>query len=470
MSLQGQETDRPQSVQQSAAAPLGGGSAGGIMASNPRIQQLIDAGPKRSTVLLVILGMVIGMVAAYVVIPTEFTGASPRHMSRQAIEQWVRMVAVGHSADVRYDDSNALLVLQQIPNPQLVVEGLAANASIPAAERSALEALTEIDGFATLVGPLAPQDPGVFFSALQVVLALAAVALAIPILTIAGRTITPSRNRTGAPPAPEQTANSQVSPAKAAAPAPYQAQSEAQPSTSWREEETEKSATLHPQYGVPVLHTVSTYIKGQNYDDSFAIEMGPDQGGQFLGETGISVATRVGNELQSVEFWGFDMASQETITKVYAAPAALSDPSLLAAVANRVKDPTTDIIAAEPGARLIVDGSAVQIQAEVKSVACNYGGGAPNSGIETMQIELLAWYKQNQAASLPAAGYPAPASSPFNEYADLQMTPPSRTASPAPPPPAGGLGTAPRQSSEPKRPEDEEEDPFGGTGNFMPYS
>ena len=160
MSLQGQETDRPQSVQQSAAAPLGGGSAGGIMASNPRIQQLVDAGPKRSTVLLVILGMVIGMVAAYVVIPTEFTGASPRHMSRQAIEQWVRMVAVGHSADVRYDDSNALLVLQQIPNPQLVVEGLAANTSIPAAERTALEALTEIDGFATLVGPLAPQDPG----------------------------------------------------------------------------------------------------------------------------------------------------------------------------------------------------------------------------------------------------------------------------------------------------------------------
>ena len=219
-----------------------------------------------------------------------------------------------------------------------------------------------------------------------------------------------------------------------------------------------------------MLHTVSTYIKGQNYDDSFAIEMGPDQGGQFLGETGISVATRVGNELQSVEFWGFDMASQETITKVYAAPAALSDPSLLAAVANRVKDPTTDIVPAEPGAKLIVDGSAVQIQAEVKSVACNYGGGTPNSGIETLQIELLAWHKQNQAASLPAAGYPAPASSPFNEYADLQMTPPSRTASPAPPPPAGGLGTAPRQSSEPKRPEDEEEDPFGGTGNFMPYA
>ena len=193
--------------------------------------------------------------------------------------------------------------------------------------------------------------------------------------------------------------------------------------------------------------------------------MGSDQGNQFLGECGISVATRVGNELQSVEFWGFDMASQETMTKVFAAPAALSDPALLSAVANRVKDPTTDIIAAEPGARLIVDSSAIQIQAEVRSVLCNYGGGTPNSGIETLQIELLAWYKQGQGASVPAAGYPAPAQSPFNEYADLPITPPSQAASPPPPPPAGGAGSPPA-----KRPEDEEEDPFGGTGNFMPYS
>ena len=87
------------------------------------------SGPERMTVFLVILGMVLGLATAYVIIPTEFTGASPRHMSQQAIEQWVRMVAVGHSEGIHYDDSNALLVLQQIPNPQAVVEGLAARYS-----------------------------------------------------------------------------------------------------------------------------------------------------------------------------------------------------------------------------------------------------------------------------------------------------------------------------------------------------
>lgn len=473
MSLHGRKSDRAQS----AAPSLGENSGGGLISSNPRIQKLIEAGPRRGTVLLVLIGMMIGMISAYVVIPTEFTGASPRHMSQQAIQQWVRMVAVGHSQDVHYDDGNALLVLKQIPHPQSVVEGLARNTAIPAAERAALEALTEINGYADLVGPRAPQDPGIVASTLQIALTLAAVALVIPVLTIAGRTLVPNLERSDEAARNESSAAapsaSQVSSAAEPESRSYQAHSEAPPTLTWVEDETEKGSTLHPQFGLPVLHTVSSYVKGQNYDDSFAIEMGPEQGNQFLGECGVSVATRVGHELQSVEFWGFDMASQETATKVFAAPAALSDPALLSAVANRVKDPTTDIIAAEPGARLIVDCSAIQIQAEVKSVICNYGGGTPNSGIETLQIELLAWHKQNQGASAPAAGYPAPTHSPFNEYADLQIAPPSPIASPTPPPPAGGASAPPRssRSAQPaKRPEDEEEDPFGGTGNFMPYS
>lgn len=459
MSLQGRKSNRAQ-----AASP----SFGRLGAANPRIQKLIESGPKRGTIMLVVIGMVIGMVAAYIVIPTEFTGASPRHMSQQAIRQWVRMVAVGHSQDVHYDDGNALLFLQQIPNPQNVVEGLAANTNVPAAERGALTALTEINGYANLVGTLAPYDPGIFLSSLQVIAAIVAVAVAVPMLTIAGRSVYPGREDRDepaeAPASAMSPARSQVSPA-AVAPQSYQAYSEPPPSPPWGEDETEKSGTVHPQFGAPVMQAVSSYVKGQNYDDSFAIELGPDQDNQFLGECGISIATRVGNELQSVEFWGFDMASQETLTKVFAAPAALSDPALIAAVANRVKDPTTDIIAAETGARLVVDSSAIQIQAEVKSVLCNYGGGTPSSGIETLRIELLAWHKQNQSASVPAAGYPAPAHSPFNEYADLQVSPPSQAASPTPPPPAGSAG-----SPSAKRPEDDEDDPFGGTGNFMPYS
>ena len=477
MSLQGRSSDQAQSADDSATK--GGffarNSGGGANSSNSRMQSLIDSAPERGTLALVIFGLVIGMIIAYVVIPTEFTGASPRHMSRQAIQQWVRMVAVGHSDEIQYDDSNALLVLQQIPNPQTVVEGLANNTRIPAAERAALQALTDIPGFSNLNGALAPLDPGILGSAWQVVLAVLIVLVAIVVVTVAARMVFPGRGEAQSAPRRETRAAAnaaQARPAARSAPDSHQAYAEAPYTPPALDDETERGGNLHPQYGVPVLHTVSTYIKGRNYDDSFAIELGPEQGNQFLGECGVSVATRVGNELQSVEFWGFDMASQETRTKVFAAPAALSDPALAAAVANRVQDPSADIVAAEPGARLTVACNAIEIQAEVKTVVCNYGAGTPNSGIESLQIELFAWHKQNQRAGIAARDYPQSAGSPFTEYADLEFTPPARSGSPAPPPPAGSnVSSRPSSTPQPaRRPEDEEEDPFGGTGNFMPYS
>ena len=443
MSLQGHMSDRAQSSTASHSSEADAGAMSNPLAEKngdrpaSRIQSLMASGPERMTVFLVILGMVLGLATAYVIIPTEFTGAAPRHMSQQAIEQWVRMVAVGHSEGIHYDDSNALLVLQQIPNPQAVVEGLAADTQVPAAERAALEALMDIAGFANLNGALAPQDPGIVGSSLQVAVSLAIVALAIPLFVIAGRTILPAgiganSNRRGR----EQRAAASPSPAEPAAmpmDQPYQTQSEAAPAATWGEDETEESGTIHPQYGVPVLRAQSTYVKGRNLDDSFAIELAPDAGSQFLGECGVSAATQIGNELQSVEFWGFDMASQETLTKVFAAPAALHDPALHAAVANRVKDAGSDIVAVEPGARLLLDSGAIHLQAKVKAVVCNYGGGTPNSGIETMQIEILAWRKQSIGASIPAGGYPAHANSPFNEYAEMQFGAPSETTSPSPP-------------------------------------
>ena len=103
--------------------------------------------PERSTTTAVIIGVVIGMVIAYMVFPVEFTGAAPRHMSQAAIDLWVRMIAVGHSQDIRYDDANARDALQLIPDPQAVVTRLERDAGIPASERDAISALKDIDGF-----------------------------------------------------------------------------------------------------------------------------------------------------------------------------------------------------------------------------------------------------------------------------------------------------------------------------------
>ena len=444
MSLQSHNSDQAQPANP-AAEQTGSNDRFSVLAgasSSPRVQALLAEAPQRSTIMLVLLGMIIGLATAYVIIPTEFTGASPRHMSQQAVQQWARMVAVGHSESIHYDDANALIVLRQIPNPQGIVRGLSTSVNVPAAERAALNALTDIPGFDDLAGAPAPQDPGIVGSSLQVIVSLLAVAIGLPVLVIAGRAVYPARasDESRQHRAPRAAASSQ---AQASAPPnqanqELQAYAEAPAPATWAEDETDRSDTIHPQYGVPVLHALSNYVKGRNFDDSFAIELGPEAGGQFLGECGVSAATQVGNELQSVEFWGFDMASQETLAKVFAAPAALSDHALQATVASRVKDPAADIVAAEPGAALILDSGAIHIQAIVKTVICNYGGGIPNSAIESMQIELLAWHKHSVQSAVQASGYPATAASPFNEYADLQFGSPSEAASPAPPPGAGG--------------------------------
>ncbi len=442
---------------------------------------LSEYAPQRATIAILLLGMIIGMFAAYIVFPTEFTGAAPRHMSQGATDQWVRMVAVGHSQEIHYDDANALIALDKVPNPQSTVARLARNANIGASERDAIAELQSIDGFENLTGAEAPADPGLIVSGLQIVLALAIVAVAAPALVIAWNSVTAggSRGSSRARRATRSDAGSlpRVSPVSPlddhASP---QASSSASPATQWLEEETEKSGVLHPQFGVPALQTVSTYVKGTNYDESFAIELGPKQGNQFLGECGISTATMVGNELQAIEFWGFDMASpQETRTKVFAAPAAISDPALIAAVGNRVQDPSADIVAATKGAILVIDTYSIHLQAEIKSVVCNYGGGdAPNSGIESLQIEILAWQKQAQQVANPAASAPPAAENPFIDFANMEYPSPEQMPSSVPPPPAAGQFEPPKPSPRPgapnQRPEDEEDDPFGGTGNFMPYS
>lgn len=436
-------------------------ASAGIFASLQNSQlarSLGPSAPKGATVLAVLIGMILGMAVAYLVFPIEYAGAAPRQLSARAADQWVRMIAVGHSDQLQYDDANALLALQQIPDPTTVVARLQRDASVSQTERNAIGALSAINGYDSLTGAPAPADPGIVASSLQILLALVVVALGVVVVVVLWNQIMGD----GEAPASDAVAQAEMPPR-----ATPRATPATQPSPPWPQDETEESGGLHPQHGLPVAQGVSNYVKGSSYDESFAIELGPEAGNQFLGECGLSTATLVGNELQAVEFWGFDMASQETRAKVFAAPAAVSDPALISAVGNRVADPTLDIVPATVGAILVLETRSLQLQAEVRDVVCNYAGGAPNSGIERLQIEIIAWRKSGAPAPAPAPS----GENPFTEYGEAAYQTPGDMPAPAPPPPVAGASEAnPKKPAPAKRPEDEDEDPFGGTGNFMPYS
>ena len=452
-----QGNDRNQATRSGASDSAADSGRDGFfsrLTSPATASRLLDFAPQRMTVVQIIVGMILGMLTAYLLLPIEFTGASPRHMSPNAIEQWVRMVAVGHSEDIHYDGENALTVLEQIPSPQQVVRRLQASASIPIGEREALANLESIPTFAELTGAEAPADPGLLSSTLQVLLPLIIAALAIPVVVIAARTLLSLSGRT----APPESANATPRPRSQASrgqPAP--------PATEKRwyddDDETEQSSLVHEQFGMPIFHKISTYQRGERYEDAANIELGQDQDFRFLGECGISTVSQAGNELQSVQVWVFDQTMQETQAKIFVAPGAINSASLLEKISKmpEIKNPQTDIVIAEPGAKVLLQTNTLCVQGEIKAVMHNFGGGAPSSGIENLRIELLAWHRHSYGFG---DEFPPPA----DAYGNMEYAPPAQrpATSATPPPPAG----SPYRPAAP--PDDDDIDPFGGTGDFDP--
>lgn len=485
--------------------------------------------PKKSTVGLVVFGMILGMISAYVLFPVEFTGAAPRRMSQSAIEQWAKMVAVGYDSNARYDSTNALVVLQQLPNPKQVVENLINDPNTVPDDRAALESLQQINGYEDLTGTVAPEDPGLLGSLGDILIPIIAAVIIIPIFVLVWRLliydnlVAPVINQIRRARNPELRA------------AQDKAKKELETLQDIKriKEDMALNVVADAQYGEPVMQTISIYTKGRNYDDSFAIELGPDQGNQFLGECGVSIATKVGDDVQSVEFWGFDMATQETLTKIFAAPAAVTDPALQAKLGPRLQNPATDILPAQNGNVITLDTDAIRIQGEIVSVIHNSAGGAPNSGIENMQIKISTWQKQGTPVGMPVGGPPPippaqplpdysnmqfdpppqmPSSSPppggksMDDYADIQFDPPPQMPAASPPPggksmddyadiqfdpppqmPSSGInplqppplqmppsGVNPLQPPPPlprrPKPPEDDDDPFGGTGDFTPLT
>ncbi|GEM_PF-647995 len=394
--------------------------------------------PKRATIAVLLAGVLIGIFFAYVLAPVEFTGAHPRRLSDDGLEQWVRMVAVGHATN-GYDADSALLVLQQIPNPQQVVARVASNPQVPVEEQQAVANLQNIAGFNELTGSVAPQDPGFIASTLAIIVFIIAVMIITPICVLLWRLLIYPNIVAGIFDAIKRATNKEY----AEEVARQKKELETLQEQKRLKEEMAKSVVADANFGEPVMQNISIYTKGRNYDDSFAIELGPDQGNQFLGECGAGIATKVEGELESVEFWGFDMATQATLTKIFAAPGAINNPTLQAKVSNRVANPATDIVAAEPGAKLNLDTEAIRIQAEIASISYNDAGGAPNSGIENMQMKIVTWQKQGSLAGAPAGAVggppPIPPPQPLPDYSDMQFdAPPQMPSSPPAPPPAGG--------------------------------
>ncbi|HEX2620963.1 MAG TPA: hypothetical protein VHL11_12470, partial [Phototrophicaceae bacterium] len=232
-------------------------------------------------------------------------------------------------------------------------------------------------------------------------------------------------------------------------------------------EETAAAAATNP-YGAPIMQKLSVYTKGRAFDDSFAIE---DANDMFLGESGATVAKTIGdtNELSAVEIWLFDKEDfVRTLNKLFVSEHAFNDPMLRADLEGRVDNPATDLVVARPGAVIVLETDAIMLQAKIIDI--KYGDNGiqpPNSFFEALKLQVEAWQKSSggmktvAVAPVTAAVQAAPAmpAAPQSSYA------PPPAAAPAYPPPAS---MPPPPPAMPPRPKPQDDDPFGGTGDFTP--
>jgi hypothetical protein len=246
--------------------------------------------------------------------------------------------------------------------------------------------------------------------------------------------------------------------------------------------------------GAPVFQKISNYAPGRSYDESFAIETADDV---FLGECGASISETTGDEkkVAAIEVWIFDKEDfTKTLTQVFVAPAGFADPAARARLETR-----GDLIEAKPGAVANFETQTLLMEVRVADIAYATGGGiAPNGAFERLRFEFAVWTKSGQGMAKaagavmgqasfapPPTPQPLPAmppAQPMPTYAPPPAAPsfaPPTTPAPAynPPPLTGSPGFTPltppplvQPPPAAPRPPQQDDDLFGGTGDFTPVN
>ena len=447
--------------------------------------------PKRSTVGLIVLGLLIGLLWGYGLQPIEFTGANPHRLNQSARDQWVLMAA-GNYDRMFYDEEETARLLNQIDDPAGTVARLLESDTITPSDR---EALLRVQPIAqNLRGTPAPADPGFFgnlFSGL--ILPLLIVLIGTPVvvllwrLLIYGNFVAPLVQRIQEMRDPELRARNQANRAELQRLKQQRAELERMKSEQ----------TTDQELGAPVAQLLKVFQSGRSYDESNEIE----EGDKFLGQCGSVIPDILKGDPLAIEVWLFDMqATQEkNFKKMFLTPAAANDPQLVSRLMADSGISPNDLMVMQPGAKLTLEGETLRVVNEIISVELN-----PNGRLSTFKMKVTAWRKKF-ADSLPSyAPVSAPAAFPTAAPAPLSASttpaysgfeaPPRPLGSPPPinpvpprplsdygsttfePPPASPQRSpapsfAPQPSSPfapPPFPPSEEDDPFGNTGDFTP--
>lgn len=417
--------------------------------------------PNASTVAALVAGVLIGLIWAYALAPTVFYNADPSSLDQSWQNEWVSLLAdryaLATTSGAATDELNNSMItlLHAVDNPVGIVDNLSQARQIPTGFRD-LAQLAEPGKAAprpSAVGSIAP-----FIIAPIVVVIVAVILIVVWGLLIYGNIVEPILKRLGI----VKTVATDAATLKTM---------ESLRAAKDAEAKAKELPQVQNELGTPVIRRMSVYIMGRGqYDDSFEIE---DSNEMFLGECGATIAETIGTgepeKVTAVEVWLFDKDDfVRTMTNVFVSEHAYNDPAIRSKLETK-----GDLVLIGPGAVATLDTNTLRLQARIVDMAYGTGPLPPNSYFDKLTIEMAVWQKPAGAAmpvaapvtmSMPAAAPPA----------QTYMPPPppvSQAYAPPPAPPQSLPSAAPQPPlPSPLPPRRQDDDPFGGTGDFTPIS
>jgi hypothetical protein len=435
--------------------------------------------PRTSTIILLVVGVLVGLVWAYALSPTIYFDADPRTLQQSWQDEWVKLLADRNAASNFDVSENITSLLAAVDDPLGIVQRLL-NTPGEEANFERLQAILPYAQAAQANAPQAPQ-PSLIANILPFILAPLIAVIVFIAVTLVYRiflkdSFAPgrARARTGRDRGQPNTALQSAGAAKQA-------------------EATLKTNYAVTDLGTPIIQRMSSHLLGgPQYDDSFSIET---EAGSFFGECGATVSETIGDDQPTaVEVWLFDKDDfVRTLTRVFASEHAFNDPALRARLST--KDNDGQVTLAAPGATILIETKSLRMQARIVELEyANLPDLPPRSVFKKLTIELAAWQKANATGTAPIAA-PAPIAMPAVQPPmptqptvapppPMPAAPPRQAypaptgaAQPAPPTPyapqqpyAPPTYRPPAPPAAPPPPPRVDDDPFGGTGDFTPVS
>jgi hypothetical protein len=329
----------------------------------------------------VIVGLVLGLLYAWVISPVEWKDASPSLLSEPYRQEWMRMAIDSYAAN---RDADLALTRYQALGERgpASLQGVAAEpGSVGATAIQNFNAVISIleGGSTTSEGTAVPgaeptPETKAGAAASKLVVPVCGATLLMGVL-LAAALVLRNRMASKAPRAQAvvgpQTAEDEQAAARTGGTAPRKAQA---------------AVTAPAQDPLATFRTIYT-LGDDLYDDSFSIE---SAAGDFLGECGVGVGDMVGvgepKKVSALEVWLFDKNDIQTVTKVLMSRYAYNDEATRARLSAK-----GDPILANSGEVIRLQTASLEVEARLVDFKYGEGPLPTESYFERVTIELRAW-------------------------------------------------------------------------------